>query len=86
MSRVPETSEKRATATLTAVLEPAEEGGFTVRLKEFPEVVSQGENEQDALNNLIDALSLYLSCKTSSELQAGHVRKTITDALELQMA
>jgi predicted RNase H-like HicB family nuclease len=45
---------------LTAVLEPAPEGGFTCWFEEFPEVFSEGETIEEAEANLFDALKLVL--------------------------
>ena len=45
---------------LTAVFEPAEEGGYVCWLEEMPGVQSQGETEDEARANLIDALRLSL--------------------------
>jgi predicted RNase H-like HicB family nuclease len=41
---------------LTAVFEPAPEGGFTCHLEELPEVFSEGETLEEAKANLMDAL------------------------------
>ncbi len=41
---------------LTAVFEPAPEGGYTCHFEEFPEVFSEGENLEEAKANLHDAL------------------------------
>lgn len=41
---------------LTAVFEPAPEGGFTCHFEEFPEVFSEGETLDEAKANLLDAL------------------------------
>jgi predicted RNase H-like HicB family nuclease len=46
--------------TLTAVFEPAPEGGFTCRFEELPDVFSQGETLEEARANLADALNLVL--------------------------
>jgi predicted RNase H-like HicB family nuclease len=35
--------------TFAVVLEPEEEGGFTVRVPAFPEIVTYGKDERDAL-------------------------------------
>jgi hypothetical protein len=43
---------------LTAVFEPAPEGGFTSHFEELPEVFSQGETVEEAKANLLDALTL----------------------------
>jgi predicted RNase H-like HicB family nuclease len=37
-----------------------EDGGFTVQCKEEPAAISEGETEQEALDNIIDALELCL--------------------------
>lgn len=40
----------------TAVLTPdLEDGGYTVQCQEIPAAISQGETEQEALDNIIDA-------------------------------
>ena len=41
---------------LTAVFEPAPEGGYTCHFEELPEVFSEGETLDDAKTNLLDAL------------------------------
>ncbi len=45
---------------LTAVFEPAAEGGFTCSFEEFPDVFSEGETVEEAEANLLDALKLVL--------------------------
>ncbi len=42
---------------LTAVFEPAPEGGFTCHFEELPEVFSEGETVEEAKANLLDALA-----------------------------
>ena len=42
---------------LTAVYEPAPEGGFTCHFEELPEVFSEGETVEEAKANLLDALT-----------------------------
>jgi predicted RNase H-like HicB family nuclease len=45
----------------TILLTPdIEDGGFTVQCKEIPAAISQGDNEQEAIDNIIDALELCL--------------------------
>lgn len=46
---------------LTAIHEPAPEGGFTSTFQEFPDVFSQGETLEEAEANLFDALQLLLA-------------------------
>ncbi len=45
---------------LTAVIEPAPEGGFTSSFEELPEVFSEGETIEEAEANLFDALKLVM--------------------------
>ncbi|HQL78905.1 MAG TPA: type II toxin-antitoxin system HicB family antitoxin [Verrucomicrobiota bacterium] len=42
---------------LTAVFEPAPEGGYTCHFEELPEVFSEGETLKEAKANLLDALT-----------------------------
>lgn len=42
---------------LTAVYEPAPEGGYTCHFEELPEVFSEGETLEEAKANLLDALT-----------------------------
>ena len=42
---------------LTAVFEPAPEGGYTCHFEELPEIFSEGETVEGAKANLLDALT-----------------------------
>jgi predicted RNase H-like HicB family nuclease len=44
----------------TVVLEPQEEGGFTVQCVEIPGAISQGETREEALTNIKEAIGLVL--------------------------
>jgi predicted RNase H-like HicB family nuclease len=48
---------------LTAVFEPAKEGGYTCFVEEFPAAISQRETIEEAKANLADALKLALQCQ-----------------------
>ena len=48
---------------LTAVFEPAEEGGYTCFIEEIPSAISQGETLAEAKANLLNALKLVLQCQ-----------------------
>lgn len=50
------------TRSFTVILEPAEEGGFIVKCVELP-VASQGENREEALRNIKEAIEGYLEVK-----------------------
>jgi len=45
---------------LKVVLEPSDDGGFTVYVPSLPGCVSEGETEEEALANIRDAIELYL--------------------------
>ncbi len=45
---------------LKAVLEPSEEGGFTVHVPSLPGCISQGDTREEALENIREAIELYL--------------------------
>lgn len=44
----------------TVILEPQDEGGYTVRCLELPGAISQGETEEEALANIKEAIGLLL--------------------------
>jgi predicted RNase H-like HicB family nuclease len=50
---------------LTVVLEPAEEGGFTVYVPSLPGCISEGDTKEEALENIKEALALYLESDTN---------------------
>jgi antitoxin HicB len=45
-----------ASYSYSVILDPQEGGGFTVLVPALPEVVSEGETEQEALANAEDAI------------------------------
>ena len=46
--------------TLRAVLEPSDEGGFTVTVPSLPGCISEGCTRKEALQNIQEAIALYL--------------------------
>jgi antitoxin HicB len=48
------------THKFAVVLEPEEDGGFTVRVPSLPEIVTCGEDEQKALAMAEDAIRLVI--------------------------
>ena len=46
---------------LTAVYEPAAEGGFTCWVEEIPAAISEGDTIEEAESNLMEALKLVLA-------------------------
>jgi len=64
---------------LTAVFEPAKEGGYTCFVEEIPAAISQGETLEEAKANLRDALQLVLDCQrelAEKNLSPGALRET----------
>ncbi|GBE56255.1 hypothetical protein BMS3Bbin16_00455 [archaeon BMS3Bbin16] len=49
------------------VLEPAEEGGYTVYAPSLPGCISEGNTKEEALENIKEAIELYLE-PTEKEL------------------
>jgi len=45
---------------LKVVLEPSDEGGYTVYVPSLPGCISQGETKAEALKNIKEAIELYL--------------------------
>jgi len=50
---------------LTIVLEPQEEGGFTVYVPSLPGCISQGETREQAIESIKEAIELYLEADTN---------------------
>ena len=45
---------------IKVVLEPSEEGGYTVYVPSLPGCISEGETKDEALDNIREAIELYL--------------------------
>lgn len=45
---------------LQVILEPSEEGGYTVSVPALPGCISEGDNIDEALENITEAIELYL--------------------------
>lgn len=45
---------------LKIVLEPSDDGGFTVYIPSLPGCISEGETKEEALTNIREAAELYL--------------------------
>ena len=50
---------------LKVVLEPQEEGGYTVHVPSLPGCISEGDNREEALHNIKEAIELYLEVDAS---------------------
>jgi predicted RNase H-like HicB family nuclease len=45
---------------LMVVFEQSDEGGYTVYVPSLPGCISEGDNKEEALNNIKEAIELYL--------------------------
>ena len=45
---------------LRVVLEPSDEGGYTVYVPSLPGCISEGDTKEEALENIREAIDLYL--------------------------
>ena len=52
------------TRKFVVVLEPEQDGGFTVRVPALPEIVTYGKDEEEALAMVEDAIRLVLEDMT----------------------
>lgn len=55
------------------VLEEQEEGGFTVYVPSLPGCISQGDNTDDALKNIKEAIELHLETEVSTISREGRI-------------
>ena len=55
--------------SFSVILEPQEDGGFTVLVPALPEVVTEGDTEQEALANAAEAISAILAFLPSGNLK-----------------
>ena len=45
---------------LKVVFEPSEDGGYTVYVPSLPGCISEGDNQEEALKNIREAIELFL--------------------------
>lgn len=68
---------------LTAVFEPAEEGGFIGYVEELPGANTQGETLEEARANLLDAVALLLEANREAAERELADRHVIREPLHL---
>lgn len=63
---------------LKVILEPSEEGGYTIYAPSLPGCISEGDSEAEALTNIKEAIELYLE-PVDDELfvSDGHMVKEV---------
>jgi len=60
---------RKSKVKLRVVLEPSDEGGYTALVPALPGCVSEGDNREEALTNIQEAIRLYLE-PVEDDLQA----------------
>jgi predicted RNase H-like HicB family nuclease len=60
----------------TVVLEEADEGGYTVTVPALPGCISEGDTYEEAVDNIKDAVQLYLRA-VSKEVQQLKKRRNL---------
>ena len=63
---------------LKVILEPSEEGGYTVHVPALPGCISQGDTKDEALANIREAIELYLE-----PIEDDYIGKEDAEVLEL---
>ena len=68
----------------TVVLEQEEDGGYVASMPALPECVSQGDNHAEALNNIREAIALYVQdCRDAGDPVPS---ETGTEFVEIEAA
>jgi antitoxin HicB len=62
----------------TVILEPQAEGGFTVRVPALPEVVTEGENEAEAMAMAEEAIRAVLAYRWDHGIPNSRGHSTTT--------
>ena len=63
---------------IRVVLEPQTEGGYTVYAPSLPGCVSEGDSKEEALQNIKEAIELYLEADESLEQSNGNQIAEVT--------
>jgi len=63
--------------TYDVILEPSEEGGFTVYVPALRGCVSEGETEAEALENIREAIVLWLEAWEDIAKENGSLVRTV---------
>ena len=60
---------------LAIILEPSEEGGYTALVPSLPGCISEGDSRQEALDNIREAIELYLEPVEDDESFSSNAEK-----------
>lgn len=59
--------------TFKVVLEPSEDGGYTVYVPALPGCISEGDTIEEALQNIREAIELYLEPSEEPSVKDGQL-------------
>ena len=64
---------------IKVILEPSNEGGYTIYVPAFPGCISEGDTFDEALANIRAAIALYLECEEGqvSRAEGGIVQELL---------
>lgn len=65
---------------LKVVLEPQEEGGYTVYVPSLPGCITEGDTKEEALRNIKEAIELYLE-PDEDDLIVHHKPKVMVEEI-----
>jgi predicted RNase H-like HicB family nuclease len=65
------------TMKMKIVLEPSDEGGYTVYAPALPGCVSEGDTREEALANIREAIELYLEIDTHPMPEAAEIAELV---------
>ena len=66
---------KQRVLEYTAVFQEEKKGGYSVWIPSLPGCASQGETFEEALNNIKEAIDLYLEDKDRENIEAEDFKK-----------
>jgi len=64
--------------TRQVILHPAEEGGYWVEVPSLPGCFSQGETKEEALENIKEAIALYIEDMLAAGEEVHHLNITLS--------
>jgi predicted RNase H-like HicB family nuclease len=62
---------------LNVILEPSEEGGYTVYVPSLPGCISEGDDIDEALSNIQEAIELYLESDDIPHKQGTIIKELV---------
>jgi predicted RNase H-like HicB family nuclease len=66
-----------STMKMKIVLEPSDEGGYTVYAPALPGCVSEGDTREEALANIREAIELYLEIDTQPMPETAEIEELV---------